>query len=729
MFAPILTGLIVTLLVGCGDSGGPRIKGTGAGSKTFVTTGTTGYLSDITPQDTGYEGGIPYTISGWQELHERQMEKMTNDLDILLAQRIQNIFIELVESPKRALKVIVKLKADGAEPESQQEFLAPIDRDEVTLIYANRKKGEPKGDIRYAVGGECNDNDCSVVDLWLKKYEKQKSGDYTLAAKAGMVYSVQKSNVAYQLPTDADKSASPQLQALIDLIDKGVYAIKQNYVVTHGPSFTRVTVPEAAPAPQPDSAQSADSAAPQNQAALEFTTPLLATNRKGISIPDFQIQGKTSEGVTAELEGNNPQTGSIWVDIAAQGATTESPDNSAESPAAALRLKFTATQQSSHSPPSAGEESGSTPDVAQRVEDEALLLYKDAVIPVFMDPEKQPFATAIHSELNSTYNSLHPRIAQHIKYWQGTETYHTCEDPQKAVRGQRRASATNFFTYTQPLIPTLHAAFRLVDITPEVAYLMAVESKYPYSEEYPIQVNAGPNATDSGPYQITNLTMQDILQRHAGFLEENNIVIKYNKPLGKGAYKSLTQDDSRRYLYESSILAGLYMKDLFGWFESDPALAVLGYTEGMGNTALFKSCAEQTIEHHQRACMEMTKHRRLSTMRANAFAVCAELNGQQKTACDQYVQSIHTPGTAFRKHETFKTSFDDIDRMNMAPCSKIAYVWEVLSLRVIGANPERYGFPRPRIEQRAEGTTEGFIRAKMIAPDNHHTHGGRIVEI
>lgn len=210
----------------------------------------------------------------------------------------------------------------------------------------------------------------------------------------------------------------------------------------------------------------------------------------------------------------------------------------------------------------------------------------------------------------------------------------------------------NVFSYTHNVSPFIKSVFEGLELTPEFAYLLPVESSYLKTGKFnaqqvtgvaPSKENRNPSAY--GPWQIVNNTALDIRARSG--IDFNIFFIRNKKP---------HPEDDRGYLVQSTYMAALYLKKLVSLFPQDSGMAIMAYHAGE-----FGVCKEVAVN-----CTPQNMRTRL-----------AQLSNRNVT-------------------------LSQVEKYKMIEPIHRNYAFMFLSWREMGQNSERYGLDRiPKVKSEA----------------------------
>lgn len=223
--------------------------------------------------------------------------------------------------------------------------------------------------------------------------------------------------------------------------------------------------------------------------------------------------------------------------------------------------------------------------------------------------------------------ATHPEVQRMVRVLLGKE-----KNSQRCQIGQyQRATIEKFTQYTPNVAPYVESITEKMDVTPEIGYLLFIESSYAKSPKYPTTEVGG--AQDVGPWQITTITGLDI-RKSSG--------IKFN--IFKVSNKPHPQDD-RTYFMNATYMAANYLKISFKQFQDDPALGILSYNVGRGGAS---SGAKKVFKRYKKT---------------------------RVTLADIFHYKIQTNSAA-------------------VPCERVNYAFTFLAARTIGQNLDVYGLDK-----------------------------------
>lgn len=550
---------------------------------------------------------VPYTNSGSQKIFNDMRSEMESVTDLLLAKTIESVIIILkndknvvTDKAPSQLEMIVKVKAVHAGLPAELKFKTKLSLKENHRIATNIAQSDAKkNDFAFTADFKCHDVNCRAIEIRIKKYPV--GTNLTLKSPAvpfgqvGILYRFSYPKIRVLHGRNQDKFTASSFLALEKSAPTS-QAVRTSVVVVNGPSYSRVQVPNL----------------------LELDTELLDTQEASVEVKSVKV--KEDSKLTGELSGNDPSTGSLVVDV----KNTETKE--------VARIFF--------------EEEVEETTPASRVEIPAeampggIPMPRDASPGLFkikFDPKGLP-ATARVTSAFSDYAS-DPQVQKFVKAWLGEKQELGCKNPKSKTRRNLPSGPTTlkkFLTYAPNITPHLENVVEKLDVTPEIGYLLLIESAYAKDPSYPA-LQRPPKGTALGPWQILHGTATYIRS-----------LTKPTVPFQ--IYKSPSSNDDRTYFINSTYMAAIYLDYLFDQFEEDPAIAILAYHGGPGTA----SSAEKKTNSY--------------TQFKTTLPEILKYNMQTKTNCD-YINYTYTFLAARTIGQNLK--FYGLD--NIAPAKTDAY--------------------------------------------------------
>lgn len=623
---------------------------------------------------------VPYKVPG----HRRVFKKIQNDIkatvDKDLAKSIEKVTVSLYEkdnkpfdpfdhtnlkekkSPtalhvKFALLKTVANEASSIEFQTQLPFAVDQKTKSVQLPHAKNvmqiSSSQKNSSFIYSLDVNCLDESCTLIDMRLNKYANLKvsTSDKKYGALLGQVgvffhFAIKNLRVPEKLEDE------PELEAktLVDL-QKSAPAIEAevtSFAVVDGAAESHVEVPDLITLDVPmtdtsiSTAKLEDITVHNNQ---NIEAQLIGLNERNGNMAISALDKKTDEEIllffedpateetleTLPLEGEpatRPQDPSA---LPATPDTDVPPAPIVEPPTKVTAPTVTRTTPPTKPPvpvtvkPTETEPKPKPKPVLPPTAPEVSLTNQDDVTSLFDESYVTTAPTSEAARVSRAFAEYekNKEVQRMIKVFQGK-----AKNRNNCKRGDYGpAHIEKFLTYAPNLKKYIHDITEKIDVTPEIAYLMLLESEYARSPEYPIQVGAG---SDLGPWQITNIAAAEV-KRISG-LPFNIFAVR------RGRYNNL---DDRSYFMNSTYMAAIYLKSLFKRFPADPALGIVGYNLGPGDT-----------ERGVNAIFD--RYRRHKVKLADVF--------------DYQMQSGHSK----------------------IPCFRLNYAFTFLAARTIGQNLERY---------------------------------------
>ena len=156
-----------------------------------------------------------------------------------------------------------------------------------------------------------------------------------------------------------------------------------------------------------------------------------------------------------------------------------------------------------------------------------------------------------------------PQVDQRVSLW--LSRGRACS----GCRVLSRDKAMTFLTNLQAVTPLLLEASEMTNVSPEKAYILAIESAFLTNDTFPIQVSQVSNSSASGPWQLLTGTAQEAAT-NGGY---PYTVFRLNG-------KTLNANDDRRYFFESTVMAFEHISRFPRGIRHDPGLELAGYYQG-----------------------------------------------------------------------------------------------------------------------------------------------------
>ena len=441
-----------------------------------------------------------------------------------------------------------------------------------------------------------------------------------------------------------------------------------------------------------------------------------------IAMLDSEIK-KNEQVSEVQLQGNNPETGEMVLDIAVSGAQ-EKVDELTR-----LRLILSEQERTKIDP----------------TEKSLNRNYRYAIFPI----TTQGFGKdQLPTTFNTTYRlesyRQHDQVKKYIEMW--TDSRNPRIGACKRQTYYSASRAKNFLTQMNIKVRDLNktlgeltsSILNKVDSPPQMAYLAALESNYWKDFDSDIIVRYNSKAGDpknrnrhhfwsdaSGPYGCLTDTCRGIIHKNSDLLKQADLDLKvfYVTPMEREMYRravvenktecvgrsgaqikcldrgtirrtiynmgkeqeyaqqrknaTLLDGDARKYFATSTLMAGLEVRRLL----YDKKAKAPG-----ANGSASQKKFEWTLREDPVLAI-LSYHSGEGTV-AKA-SVCAQLPTQGER--HQCQKSMKIGAAVKQRHRGFPTTFADIAALNMAKCDYLDYTWAWLALQFIGANPDSYG--------------------------------------
>ncbi|MCB0350110.1 MAG: transglycosylase SLT domain-containing protein [Bdellovibrionales bacterium] len=569
----ILIISLTTSLAACGPDQNPIGK---VNSDEYLSTQRRTGNTKLINQGQQNPIAVPYTISGSQKIFNNMRHEMESVTDVLLAKTIESVIITLTDdngervtkAPARA-EISVQLKSVHAGLPKKLNFSAKLTKKDQGRIATGIAQSDiTPSNFPFTADLKCHEDNCRVIEVRLKKYpvgtNLAKVTSITPFGQVGILYrfSYPKMRIQHSRDTDGLKGE------LFTELEKSVNTsqpIRTSVVVVNGPSYSNIQVENI----------------------LELDTELLDTEETSIDITSVKTRG--SAKFDGKLKGNDPSSGSLIVDLKDQSTQEIARlyfEEEDDEPTASPTLTPTAPTQpkgKSSSPvipvitdsrstsipttTSSNSDSNRTPTIVAPSPNTA----NKTLFKVKLDATALPETTRVSTAF-ANY-ATDPQVQKFVRSWLGEPGQVGCKNTKGSYQNtpQGLATLTQFLTYTPNVAPHLERVVEKVDVTPEVGYLLLLESGYSKNPSYPTQERSS-RSTALGPWQILIGTALDIRKG-------TNPVVPFQ------IFKNNDPRDDRTYFMNSTYMASLYLENLFDQFKEDPALAILAYHGGPGSAA------------------------------------------------------------------------------------------------------------------------------------------------
>lgn len=539
---------------------------------------------------------LPYTTGGFSQEFEELKKRKGTTSDEQISSAVRNVTLKLLDGQGRPTRVqpqlidlTVYLRSQFDNSEAALRFRLPVltDSNQAPFKAPDSKTGLANDEVFAQL--TCRDHDCVIAELVLRRESPESHLDTV------MLITLTESRVRIQNSKNTKPIASKPLNTIKSLGERpAITAERTTVMIDGGRSFSHIEIqaPNDAEAPP----------------LVVIETDLLATHDGPSEVQKVEVVGfdkGSSPSLRGDLLGNNYENGDIVLSIEDRKNSNENLLIFIESPRATLNPDT--------GDPRAGD-----------ANKESAFLKIAASDPKLKNARQQSIGL-------SRYNSS-SGVQAMVNAWTGQSFAAKCNGG--VVPNKRKADG--FFTHAAPLRKYVYGISRLLDVTPEIAYILPIESEYAVSGSYQnLVVNqerySVPENAASGPWQIQRPTALDQQKK---LKKEFSLEMKiFPVVVSSASPRKLNPRDDRGYFGSATLMAGVLMRDHFRKFSDDPAIAIMAYHTGAGGA-------------------------------------------------DKHLRVLSEKGLSATQMEAF----------NMIDCRHVSYLWAVLALKTIGANPEQYGF-------------------------------------
>lgn len=336
-------------------------------------------------------------------------------------------------------------------------------------------------------------------------------------------------------------------------------AIRQkSIVVVHGPAFSDITVSSSAIGSRP---------------LLHLKTELLKTQNVVVALKEAELFN--SPDVKAKLIGNDASSGDLLFELVSSREVAILAFETESSPNQNENFKI-------------GER-----DLRRRAQPLTGLF-----------PTSPTNSVGLNTANDFASYGLHKKTQEMIRF--------LTQKDQKGVQ--------NVFAYSHNVSPYISSVFEKQKMTPELAYLLPVESAYLKGGAFNAQqVTGAPvsaenqNPSAYGPWQIVNRTAFAI--RDLSGLPFNIIFIRNKKP---------DPNDDRGFLIQSTYMASIYLKKLQSLFPQDGGMAVMAYHAG--EFGVCKEVAEGCTARNMNERLRHLAHRNVSLSQVEKYDMIGKIH-------------------------------------------------------------------------------------------------------
>lgn len=568
----------------CGPYGGSHL---GSNPSGLPASERTGFEKKSRDPKTGLTVTQDYTVAGNLDLYQ-ELRAAVEGHAPGLAQAILDVDLQVQRSQDHPTTVAVKVKVDPIYFDLREiHFQTPLEQrnGRFTATTTNLKVVPSQFPSTFQLSVECADAGCGRVKLLITEVRN------SIHVKVGILFVESKNDLRTQRSRVA-QARSPIIQRIVSSLRSPI-AMKSSIVVVNGPSYSRVKI-----------------LANGKTSVIEIQTELLNTELSDVAVQSLQILGSTSQTLSARLVGNDPTRGGLIIDI--------------DDDASGDGLRFILAQDDAPG-------------------GEAVEVTLDPNIGVLIPPKDLPETSDVHAftqQLNQYATDV--QVTERIRLWQGDTTAKACSTCRPLHRGRAQP-----FLYNTKLVENVISKNLLkADVSPEAAYILAIESEFLRIDSHPIQIASTTSA--SGPWQLVNGTAKELVSAF-------RLPYTITEAPQRGRNKQLDPKDARGRLSSSTHIAGFYLRRLRRHYPHDAGLAFLSYYRGEG-----------------------------------------AVGGFVRNTCGQVSDGTVMQTSSFgRRYCKYAVTLNQIHRFNMAKKEHTDYAYSVIALRFIGLNPRAYGFTLP----------------------------------
>lgn len=508
------------------DSGGPKIYTDQ--SLNDPTTETGDYKVEMDPK-TGEAIVIPYTTAGSVEDFQNLKNNMAKRIDKALAQNIRDVRVQFVNSNE--LQIDLELIDDT----HTYKLTSTDGKTFAAQAPVMRLKSD---DLKYTLSANCVSSLCKVAHFYLKQISGKKISDATFQ------YSIKKPQVSVLVPEEEQYQPQVLLTEFRGTQHRPLEAEQRSFVVVGGRSQSKIEVKR------------------DKKVIAILNTELLDTSEKESQVSiDKESLIYNNNTTKAELVGNDPNSGSLIIDLNTMGPIEES-----------VRLIFENDYPQYEYPKVPV---GQAPPLPSLQPEKPSFDFVDKNILAPVRPTEEIKKTYLQFNTYVNNPTVKQLIDPSIKEWQrecGKNCWHVSKD-----------RAEKFLSNVRPLENLTRKIMQSEGISPEYAYILGYESQF-FDGDYKVQVTAydpkNCNAcTAAGPWQIIKKTAIDFIENHSDLSQLNYSIFPIQ---GKGSKRSLDPRDDRGYYLQATHIASKLLADLNKRYSNDPGLVILAYTLGTG---------------------------------------------------------------------------------------------------------------------------------------------------
>jgi hypothetical protein len=526
----------------------------GSGQNGFqAASGTTGKFKTVTDADTNTRVESPYTISGSQAAFEALVKKIGSNNDSGLA----NALAEVVITPLDAKDLKTENSPNFLIVEMKFKKTAAIAPDFLKFKAPMVSQGQGlssvvKTDKNYQLSVFCYTKSCHRIELRLQR----KLADGSLGSEIGVLVSKSRPTLKIIKPSSIAQYSDRGLKQIESLSTRG-YVEQNSVVIVAGSSYAELVVKANLAQANPT---------------LKLIADLIDTENAVTEVTSVALEG--GQAARAKLVGNDSNTGDLMFELISGRE-------------AAILIFEKNQSEIEQDEPGQNSTSSAQRDLSARARANTGLF-----------PTSAQNRSGLSQANDFASYGPHPRTHEYVKYFRK-------HDP----RGIK-----NVFSYTHNVSPYIAKIFENLNLSPEFAYLMPVESSYlkgngtfnaqQVTEMPATRKNPDPNAY--GPWQILNNTAFDI--RNLTGIDFN--IIKVVK-------KKADPQDDRGFLVQSTFMAASYIKKLVQLFPHDTGMAVMAYHAGAYGVC--REVAEKCTPKNMLEKLRNLAHRNVSLEQVEKF--------------------------------------------------------------------------------------------------------------
>jgi Transglycosylase SLT domain len=519
---------------------------------------STGSVKQFKGSDGTLSTPVSYTPAGAPEVFQKMQQDLQETSDKLMAKFVQTVDVTLLDAqshplvyppvpndpsivqisqiPPAKIQFTVKFDPQSAVEPKELDFTADLTPNNGSLTGHSAQTTNQLQGILFTADVDCLNPTCEDIELRVHKHLRELSGSVsTSLADIGIFYRQTHPEVSVQKSRNTDTYQDAALESLQQL-PKQLQATRSSVSVVDGPSYSRISIPELNPSA---------SGLPNM---VQIDTDLTDTQSESGQVNSVSVPQSDSH-IEGHLVGNNPETGSITVDLTAKNEVTRIHIDEPDMPPAV------------NSP---------APTVPKIVLDE-LHNRTDSTKLVQVSTDKDTHPLTVDETEKLQDRAKDPETQRLIQVWLGNE------HDRKTCKSEASRSILDKLLANGPaVLPYLEKVTDVIDVTPEIAYILPLESSYltnPARPTLEIGHSRDPNeiVTAIGPWMINDGTAETIKNKLGQKVNFNIVLNNHPDP-----------SDDRTYFLNSTYMASLYLKDFFRQFDADPGIAILAYHVGGG---------------------------------------------------------------------------------------------------------------------------------------------------